>query len=610
MAAPRGRPSPSDGPTPAGPLLAGAALLLAARAAAHHPLLVIAIPTMSTLAAVVTARIRDRLAARAHDPAGPGVVIGTVRAPHLLARPRPFRIPWSSFHQHVLIDGPTGRGKSFTFVSPFLCAHLARPRTGVFYLDGKGDPVDARFDAVFIPQEPDGSAHWNPLASPDPTQAAALFAAALFPEAARADSPGSFYAARAVFAITKVAPAMAHTGLGTAKEPLPTTARTDAPSLLAELVAHGVEDSSARALVERHDAARIRRQLDYLEHRPPEQRTPTAIAQAIERDHAPPKGARRHALFAVTPADLNAVLFDEGRLRDLAQALQARIARCAPDQQQLRIALAQLEHDVSALSRLPAREHAQVFQSLQNRLGWFLEPPFLELCSRTDMDVADVTRGARLGFLLPTGRFPNAAAPLGRVALSQFKNAVLASPPGDGIAKVAILEEFHNFVSDDFAAFLNQARSRGGAAIMAMQSIEDFPRDTARAMLANISTSIVTPGCKPADSEYWAEVFGKAPTERRAYSWADGSWLERTRATVRVETAEEFRYTPTAIAELDPDHALIQVTCGRRTFPAAIVDVGRTARPWSPRTIATRAVGSRRASGSRHGSRRNEQRAP
>ena len=179
--------------------------------------------------------------------------------------------------------------------------------------------------------------------------------------------------------------------------------------------------------------------------------------------------------------------------------------------------LAQLRHDVAAITTLNGKERAAIFQSLQNRLGYFLEPPFLTLCSRSDFRIADVTRGARLGFMLPTGRFPNAAKPLGRVALSQFKNAVLSSQPG--VNKIAVLDEFHNFVSSDFGAFLNQARSRGGGTLMAMQSLADFPHHAKAAMLANVSTSIVTPGSSPEDAEHWADLFGKQLQERRSYSY-------------------------------------------------------------------------------------------
>ena len=97
----------------------------------------------------------------------------------------------------------------------------------------------------------------------------------------------------------------------------------------------------------------------------------------------------------------------------------------------------------------------------------------------------DIANGASAGMLLPTGSFPGIAEPLGRAALSQFQHAVLASGPD--ITKVAVLDEFHNFVSPAFTKFLAQARSRGGAAVMSTQTIADFHPDYRDQLLANTS---------------------------------------------------------------------------------------------------------------------------
>ena len=221
---PRGRLRDADDET-----LTGVGLLLLIgsfvswRLASRHPWLLAGAACAAVLACCVggwaRARLRDRRAAR-WDPPGPGVIIGSVRGDWWLARRRRFVLPWTAFNQHVLIDGPTGRGKTFTFVVPLLRANVARGNTGVFYLDGKGDRIDrgdgdrpgVAFDHVFCPEDPSGSARWNPLGGADPIQAARDFAAALFPEAAQAGA--NFYEARAVFAITRVAPAMALTGFG------------------------------------------------------------------------------------------------------------------------------------------------------------------------------------------------------------------------------------------------------------------------------------------------------------------------------------------------------------------------------------------------------------
>lgn len=516
------------------------------------------------------ALLRDRRA-RAADPPGPGVIVGHVQGDWRGARPRPFRLPWTSFRQHVLITGPTGRGKTFTFVEPLLRAHQSRAGTGVFYLDGKGDPVheSVPFDAVFCPEFPDGSARWNPLSGADPVQAANLLAAGLFPEAGSVDAPGAFYAARAVYAITRVAPAMAHTGYGT--EHAPRAVTLDPAEAKEALVAYGVDVDVAAELLRTAGVARVARQLAWIDSRPAERQTPDKLVDGIRRNWGVPK--HDPTLYDVNLAQLSRVLFSPDRLRDLVIALEGERV-CAGDTPRASD-LAQLKHDLDGLLALPERERAVVLQSLQNRLGWFLEPPFAELCSRSDFTVAEVADGARMAFLLPTGRFPNTARPLGRVALSQFKNAVLASSADR--EKVAILDEFHNFVGPDFAPFLNQARSRGGAAVMALQSLGDLPRLETDAMLANISTLIVTPGCRPRDAEYFADAFGKETQPRTAISYEAPTIIEpQPRPMVRTQPVEDYRFSATEIAELDPREALIQVTAGRRSWPATRVTVERS----------------------------------
>lgn len=520
---------------------------------------------------------RDRRAAR-EDPPAPGVIVGHLKGEWRGARPRPYRLPWAAFQQHVVVAGPTGRGKSFTFVEPFLRAHLGRSGTGVFYLDGKGDAIHEgagiAFDHVFYPERPSESACWNPLAGPDPIEAAGLFAAALFPEAAMPETNGSFYAARAVHAITRVAPAMAFTGHGTGLRPEPPRAALTDADAAAKLAGEGIDTEVADGLVRDKGPELVARALDFYDAQPPNKQTPEFLVDAVEREHH--RSPKLEPTYEITPAQLNRVLFSADGLGELAVALDGDRQRCVdPVRHDL---LAQLHHEVDALMQLPARERGSVFQTLQNRLGYFLEPPFHQLCSRSDFSLAHVADGARVAFLLPTGRFPNAAKPLGRVALSQFKNAVLASAPDR--EKIAVLDEFHNFVSSDFAAFLSQARSRGGGAIMAVQSLSDLPRDQADAMLANVSTAIVTPGCRPADAAYWADAFGKEPQQRHAISYELPGALElRPRPTVRTHLIEDYRYTPTEIAELREGFALIQVTAGRRSWPVARVDVERRKRP-------------------------------
>jgi hypothetical protein len=83
----------------------------------RHPLLgasaVVAVTALAYVLAAARARLLDRRAARL-DPPSPGVIVGTVKGDWKLPRERPFRVPWHAFHQHVLVAGPTGRGKTFT----------------------------------------------------------------------------------------------------------------------------------------------------------------------------------------------------------------------------------------------------------------------------------------------------------------------------------------------------------------------------------------------------------------------------------------------------------------------------------------------------------------
>lgn len=275
-------------------VLLAIAVVLVARFAARHPFLsvlcAVAVTALGAVAVAGRARWKDARAARS-EPEGPGLIIGTTKGDWRLARRRPFYVPWPSLLQHVLICGPTGRGKTFTFITPVLDANAARPGTGVFYLDGKGDRIDQRdgdqpgvaFDHVFCPADPAGSACWNPLAGTDPVQAARDFAAALYPEAAQASA--NFYETRAVFAITRVAPALALTGYAADEGSM---WNVDADEAVEALTGAGVEPVVAGDLVRRFGAERCMQQIAWLAHR----RAGANLAELIRRNHAA-RAARR-----------------------------------------------------------------------------------------------------------------------------------------------------------------------------------------------------------------------------------------------------------------------------------------------------------------------------
>jgi len=556
--------------------LAGAALFLAWQLVRHHPL-ALAGGLLSAVALTLAglrgrALIADGLARRG-DPPGPGVIVGRVTGTWRAARPRPFVLPWRCFTRHVLIVGPTGSGKSHSFIDPILRAHVKRTDAGVFYLDGKGsradlpDPQSGRpgveFEHVFCPQDPARSARWNPLGGPDPTAAAARFAAALYPEAGQAEQ---YYAASAAFVIKTVAPAMAYTGHGITK--LSSVRAHEV--LVAELVGHGVSEELADGLA--RNGAETERQLHLLPYRG--DTDPQGIAELIRRKAAPaadwPQAAQWPRPAQVTIADLSALVFADDQLsalRDAVKTLSDKVKHTP------RAALLdQLHSSLCALLAMPARSRAEVLSNLRNRLGWFLSPPFLDLCSGSDFDITDVTAGRSIAFLLPAGRFPDVAGPLGRIALAQFTQAVLSSTPE--VTKLAVLDEFHNFVSGDFAGFLNEARSRGGGAVMALQTIASLPFEDRDELLANPATVIVMPGCQPYDAEHFSRVFGAAPVEQRSYTYdAASAAVGPRRASVRIEEREQPRYTPTQVSEIPARHAIARLTDGKHTYGPLTIHV-------------------------------------
>lgn len=227
-----------------------------------------------------------------------------------------------------------------------------------------------------------------------------------------------------------------------------------------------------------------------------------------------------------------------------------------------------------SLANLPAKERAGVLSNLENRLAVFLTPPFDRLCAKSTFTLADVCTGRSVALLLPTGTFPGIAEPLGRIALAQFQQAVLASQPD--VTNVAVLDEFHNFVSPSFTKFLSQARSRGGAAVMSTQTIADFDIDYRDRLLANASTQIITPGALPFDAEHWSKAFGEHDVEHLTRTTQPRSILDPAPLpSLRRETRPEARFSATAVTELTAGQALIRQVSGRVEYPAMVVDVER-----------------------------------
>lgn len=555
--------------------LAALALYIIARQIASHPALaavIVAALALATAAALVArARLKDHLARRA-DPPRNGIIIGTCRGDWRLARPRPYALGWDSFCQHVLITGPTGRGKSFGFIEPILRAHITRASTGVLYMDGKGDRIDqgtnrVRFDHVFCPEDPGSSARWNPLAGPDPTVAARSFADALFPAAALPDAV--YYEVRGAFAIRAVAPAIAYTGHGL--DATPTSSRE---AILAALVAHGISEGDATYLIDHKGLGVCEDQLRWLATR--KRQGPEDLLDFINRNAKPAAAIADHLLMppagVATVKALHRVLFTDGELAALADALDGHLDKHASQLARERFRL--LATQVRSLAALPAKERAGVLSNLENRLAVFLAPPFDRLCARSDFSLSDVCAGKSIAMLLPTGTFPGIAEPLGRVALAQFQQAVLSSQPD--ATKLAVLDEFHNFVSPAFTKFLSQARSRGGAAVMSTQTVADFDIEYRDRLLANASTQIITPGSLPFDAEHWSRAFGEHEVRQRSETLAPRSMLEPAPLPiVRSELRDEARYTPTAVTELGAGEALIRQVRGRTAYPAVVVNVER-----------------------------------
>lgn len=553
-------------------LLAGLGLFLLWQSVHHHTLALAATGIAAGALALAGLRARARIAdalERRRDPPGPGVIVGEVTGNWAGARPRPFFLPWSCFTYHVLVVGPTGRGKTTTFIEPVLDAHVRKPGASVFFLDGKGERIDRpdprtgepgiAFDHVFCPDEPRASARWNPLAGPDPGRAAARFAAALYPEA---KEPDQYYAASAVAVLCAVIPAMAYTGHGIDGY---VRLRPD-DELKADLLAHGVDPALIPALL--REPAEVDRQLRWLPRR--DRQDPEQLVRLIRGGSAPssswPDAIHWPQPAGVTIREAYRLLFAKDDLDGLRKAV-ANLTNDVSHTPRLR-ALEQIDTELAAFARLSEKERAGTLSNLRNRLGWFLRPPFLELCSTSDFDLADVCTGTSVAFLLPSGPFPDVAAPLGRVALAQFTQAVLSSTNPEH-TKLAVLDEFHHFVTAHFAEYLNQARSFGGGAVMALQTIAAMDEDTRNNLLANPSTVAVTPGCMPFDADYFSRLSGEVEVERRAWTFdSTAPAVGPRRGSIRVEHEHQPRFTPTEVRELEPFHTIVTVFDGTRSHPA------------------------------------------
>lgn len=516
----------------------------------------------------IRARAKDLLATR-RDPARNGLIIGTRKGDWLLAKRRPYVLTWTSFRQHILITGPTGRGKSYGFIAPILKASTTRPNTGVLYLDGKGDPIDRdiQFDHVFDPQTPYSSARWNPLSGSDPSASARSFADAIYPNASQPDAV--FYEVRGAFAIRTVAPAIAYTGFGLAESPASTK-----PQIRAALLHAGLSEHDADHVITQKGIAACEDQLRWLPTR--EQQDGAALLRYITANNRPSPKIGDELLMPkstdATIAALHEVLFTDGKLEELADRLDGHLDQDAPDIARSRFAM--LAAQVRSLAAMPSKERAGVLANLENRLTVFLQPPFDRLCDTTDFTPAAACAGSSIAILLPTGSFPGIAEPLGRTALAQLQHSVLASSPD--VTKVAILDEFHNFVSPAFTKFLSQARSHGGAAVMSTQTIADFHPDYRDRLLANASTQILTPGALPFDADHFSAAFGSQLTSRQSTSIQRRTLQDPNPVpTIRTEYRDTPRYTPTEISELAPGEALIRQVSGRIQYPAVIVDVER-----------------------------------
>ncbi len=57
------------------------------------------------------------------------------------------------------------------------------------------------------------------------------------------------------------------------------------------------------------------------------------------------------------------------------------------------------------------------------------------------------------------------------------------------------------------------ARSRGGGAVCAVQSLGQIPPEARAAMLDNLRSRIVLAGSGPEDARYWYELFGSEERE-------------------------------------------------------------------------------------------------
>ena len=87
-------------------------------------------------------------------------------------------------------------------------------------------------------------------------------------------------------------------------------------------------------------------------------------------------------------------------------------------------------------------------------------------------------------------------------------------------------------------------------------------------------TVIVTPGCMPFDAEHFSKVFGETQVEQRSRTYETGAaHLGPRRGSVRIDTREQPRHTPTQITELAPLHAIVVLEDGTRRYGPTTVHV-------------------------------------
>ena len=348
--------------------------------------------------------------------------------------------------------------------------------------------------------------------------------------------------------------------------------KTKRGELLRKLTDIGFSKSESGVLLE-DDPSEVARQLKWLHLRSFDEDEKEFLSKAIEEKlQEPVVEDEGPADEVITVADLYKAITDGDHLGDLANHYLSG-SPDTPIENMLQTKAVELKRFVD----MRHDDRLEKLSNLLNRLQVFMEPPFLELCTKGDFRVEDAAEGKKIAFLLSSA-FEGISERIGQVAIAQYRMACLRDR-NKGRKKFFIADEFADFVQSDFGGFLRKARELGGAAVLATQSIYAFPDKTRKSMLTNCRSVIAMPGAGVEDANWLSQYFGSEIKVRESISSKKsdspfGGLIDSSKSVSHQEVREP-RFSATEISEMGESQALVRVTAGRKQYPVALIDVER-----------------------------------